>query len=882
MAIMALVSANWRGTMDIDAMTQAFVEFKESSPNIDDDDWSELDTRSKFIDTVLIDCLGWQEGDIRREKSKDGTRLDYLLSTTRPILVVEAKRSSKAFAISGRIKPYSIEIRNLLKVNPALKEAFSQVISYCIKWSVPTAALTNGRSYIIFLAVRTDGIPMEEGKAVVISDIFAEGFNFAHLTHYLMRSVVAEGQLVSELIGTPLPKTLKSVISTYADQDSIKGANAIGLALQPLLEQVFTDVTKDDSPEVLEHCYVPPGSSVLRNEDFEALLLDKPPSFTAVANVISVTSQNAYHQFQDNIKAHLARRRQGQTLLVVGRIGVGKTMFLVRYFTYPYDNGDPIKNATVPLFVDFRKAGLDPVNIPNLIYSRLRKLIEELNDQQVPGEKQGIKYDFLSSKGLTQVFWPEISKLKKGFDPHLLKEDSLALRKENQRLVDRLKESDEAFVNGAIRVLRERYHRYVCVILDNADQCSPDYQRAVYLFARTLEDTLQCLVIVALREEWYWYFGFKEKDGPFSAYHDTIYYIPAPRSRDVLAKRLEYSIDLTESRKVPSVDIELPGNLIINASHLERYLRVCHQAFFNDDEITIFFECLSNGIVRKGLKAFLEFLRSGHTHVNEYLKAFVAKETYVLLFHHVFKSIACGQYRHYASKRSLIPNVFQPVHDANRNYIGYFTRLYLLYWLDQQKNRQTPAGDGFVAIPEVNSFLLQLGAPFTVQKDLLKLSVKTDLIEPDIRIESDYDDWHYLRITAFGLYMLKSLCGRFCYIETVMLETPLLDDKIRDCLARVYGEGTKPSLDARLASVLDFVKHLHALELSEQIRVVSAGLGPTCPSQMRSIRIRIENEIDAIKARVARRKSPPKIQILPIDSPSAEKIRDVGAVEKVD
>ena len=150
----------------------------------------------------------------------------------------------------------------------------------------------------------------------------------------------------------------------------------------------------------------------------------------------------------------------------------------------------------------------------------------------------------------------------------------------------------------------------------------------------------ECLIIVALREEWYWYFGFGQKDGPFSAYHDTIYHIPASRTRDVIARRLEYSIELAKNHKLPTVDIELPGNLLLSASHLEKYLKVCHQAFFDNEEITVFYECLSNGNIRKGLKAFLEFLRSGHTRSNEYLKSIVTHDTYVLRFYVVFKYLA--------------------------------------------------------------------------------------------------------------------------------------------------------------------------------------------------------------------------------------------------
>lgn len=835
--------------MDIDAMTEAFVRLKDSSPNIEDEDWSESDTRSKFIDTVLKDCLGWEEQDIIRELSRDGSRFDYRLSTTRPIMIVEAKRASKSFSINTKNKPYHIKIKTLLKGNVGLSEDISQVQEYCKTWSVPIAVLTNGCSYIIFLAVRTDGIPIDEGDAIIISNIFNDNFNYSDIANLLARSIVADGQLFSQLIGSRPAIIPKSVASMYAEQDSIKGANPIGLALQPLLEHVFTDVTKDDSIDVLDNCYVPPGSSVLRNEDFEALLLDKPPSFASSANVISVATLNSYEKFQENLKGYLVRHREGQTLIVIGRVGVGKTMFLVRYFTRPSEKKDPIKNATVPFFVDFRKPGLNPAQIPDLIFTRLRELIEALDGKLVSGGRRSVEYDFLSADGLKQVFQSEIAKLRKGFDKRLLKGDRLALVKEEQKLIDKLSESNQLFVKGAIRVLREKYHRYVCVILDNADQCNPEYQKAVYLFSRTLEEMLECLIIVALREEWYWYFGFGQKDGPFSAYHDTIYHIPAPRTRDVIAKRLEYSIELAKRHEFPSVEIEMPGNLILRASHLEKYLKVCHHAFFKDEEITVFYECLSNGNVRKGLKAFLEFLRSGHTYSEEYLKAFVTRDDYRLQFHRVFKSIAHGQYKNYIYKHSLIPNIFRPVHDAGYNHISYFARLYLLHYLAQQKDNQSVAGDGFVPLDAVQAFLLQLGIPHSIQRELLANLVRFDLIEPDIQIESDYGEWSFMRTTAFGLYTLESLCRRPCYIESIMIDTPLQDEKVRNEISRVYVEGIKPSLKNRLNSILFFMEHLHTIEVNEQARVASAGLGGVCPIMMPNIKNAVKQAVKAIRER---------------------------------
>ena len=62
---------------------------------------SESDTRSKIIDVILRDVMGWPETLIKREPHvrETGGYIDYLLSTSHPYFVVEAKRHDKRYSV---------------------------------------------------------------------------------------------------------------------------------------------------------------------------------------------------------------------------------------------------------------------------------------------------------------------------------------------------------------------------------------------------------------------------------------------------------------------------------------------------------------------------------------------------------------------------------------------------------------------------------------------------------------------------------------------------------------------------------------------------------------------------------------------------------------
>jgi len=91
----------------------ALVKFRKlKSNNYQSDSLSESDTRSKIIDFILIEVLGWDESNITREERcvESCTYLDYKVSTNIPILIIEAKKTSIEFDLpkASRQREYKI------------------------------------------------------------------------------------------------------------------------------------------------------------------------------------------------------------------------------------------------------------------------------------------------------------------------------------------------------------------------------------------------------------------------------------------------------------------------------------------------------------------------------------------------------------------------------------------------------------------------------------------------------------------------------------------------------------------------------------------------------------------------------------------------------
>jgi hypothetical protein len=779
-----------------------FNAFRSSKPSLEAEKWSEADTRSKLIDRLLTDCLGWPENSIRRELTAKNERLDYLLSVDKPILVVEAKKHSLSFAIPPRKSYYGVKIDSLLKANPSLTDDVDQVHDYCTTWSVPYAALTNGKQLIVFAAFRYDGKPWRDGEAHVFYDLFGH-YDYVSIFNLLAYDAYKTNQIFTSFYELPPIDRASSTLSMFSRPNATIPHNELGVAIEPVLRTAFTDAVSEDSDEILEHCYVYPAESKIRDDELEALLLDRKPVFDT--EISDLDSKNSFVRFGERLQDYLQIDKPAQIVFLIGGIGVGKSMFINRFFRISAD--ETLRRKTTYLYVDFRNPTTDPTKVDQLILQKLRATILDLHGKPI-ADNEG-NYDFESSDALEQIFWPQMQRFKTGPEGELKEIDPVGWEKSRLARLCFLREDDLQFIRGAVRILKQRYHRYVVVIIDNADVCTEDYQRAVYLYARTLLQELKAPLVVALREEWYWHFN--RGGGPGSAFQDMVFHVPCPRARDVLVKRLDYSIQLMESRKTSRPKFHLYG-MTVEAESIVKYLNVLKAGLVESEEVGSFYECYANRSVRRGLDTFLDFVRSGHTEAETYLKALIIDGRYRIAFHQFFKSVTRCNYAYYSEVNSRLPNVYQLEGRVHRS---HFHRLNLLRYLYNQRKFRSPLGDGFINTGVIKEFLDQTGLSEDSIRTLLAYLLETEVIESDIRRKTFADNTQAYRVTVLGGLLSEKLYRSWEYLEATMLDTRITDPGLRQHLLEAFKEGKRSSIEQRVPAVAGWIRYLQRQEEQE-------------------------------------------------------------------
>lgn len=172
------------------------------------------------------------------------------------------------------------------------------------------------------------------------------------------------------------------------------------------------------------------------------------------------------------------------------------------------------------------------------------------------------------------------------------------------------------------------------IVLDNADQLNEEAQREIYIYAQSLNKDLSAVLLLSLREGYFYKWRNKP---PFDAFTSAVYHISAPHYREVLKKRFDYLIQhkqfsSVEGRYSNAAKIALSGDSV---KHLFNNLA---DTIFGDQnsQVLAFLEETSYPNIRSGLEKLNGFLVSGHTKVLQY----AVEKRYSIPIWEFFKAVA--------------------------------------------------------------------------------------------------------------------------------------------------------------------------------------------------------------------------------------------------
>lgn len=727
-------------------------------------DRNEATTRLQLVDRLFFECLGWDRSEgIELENEENREYADYLFTTTKDVLIVEAKREGKTFELPAGSARLKYSIASLMRDYPELRKALRQVAGYCWERGVPYGVVCNGHQVVAFVASRSDGVRPLDGQALVFPSLEFMAEHFLELWQALSKPGIMENKLYARLVGdaTPdLPPKLSASILTYP---GTKERNVFQADLMNLSELVIEDIVR--SPEVeatfLRECYCSNDalsqysqlSRDILSARYAALFDDESPGPATVP----VRTKKGISQ--ELLAESLSRR----PILLLGDVGVGKTTFLRHLILI--DAEELLDNA-ISLYVNLGSRG-------TLDYDLRGFIIEEIEDQLLH------KYD-IYIKGwrfVRGVYDYELKLLARENSGDQYEDRYEEYEKKKSAYLEEKKANRVEHLRRSLLHLSKARRRQIVIFLDNTDQRDPKDQDQAFLIAEDLAGDWDAAVYLPIRPET---FHHSRKFGALSGYHAKAFTISPPRVDLVIERRLHFALRFTKG--------ELPlrlgsrGDISVKMSVLDALIRVFIQSIKNNRDLIELLDNISNGNIRLVLDLVKQFFGSGHVNTQ---KIYRKSPNYTIPLHEFLRAVLFGDHVFYDPDRSPIANLYDLTwNDPKEHFL-----LPMLIGTVQQ-SRTSGTTQGFVDTRIVYQKLQGLGfAPEQIDHAIAKAIGKKLLESPARRVpEPGQNTPKVIRVTSFGLYHAHKLSGYFAYFDAVVVDIPILDAEYRRQI-RLVDEG---------------------------------------------------------------------------------------------
>jgi len=765
--------------MDYELAVENFSKFiSMSETNTLDLIRNESTTRLQLIDKLLLDCLGWEREHIESERYNHGEYTDYELGIPQKRIIIEAKREGITFELPIGFSKISCALKTIYDIDQNIKNAIDQVMRYCNDRGIPIATITNGHQYIIFICNRQDGIPPMDGSCLVFSSLKTIQDNFKLFWNSLSFYGIEENLILKILKGDttiPAPDKLSTKIVNYP---GFKNRNPIAAELQILGGLFLEDIGKIpiSEQEFVESTYCMSGALSQYALVSKEILGTRYTSYFEKESRSSIKPVTTKHGINEDLKndlftAGISRR----PIILIGDVGVGKSMFIKHLL---FVGAKQELENTIVIYLDF---GAKPTFVTELD----KYIIKEISDQLI--EKYTI--DIYEKNFIYGVYNLEIERFSKGIYSQYRTSDPIRYKDKEIEYIENISSDPENHLKACLKHIVKGRNKQVVIFFDNVDQRTYEFQEKVFLISQSLADAWPVVAFVTLRPDT---FAKSKSIGTLAAYQPRIFTIDPPRVDKVVKKRLDYALNKLKNLGNLS---HLSDNVRLDSNTLEKYFEMLIQAFEKSEEIIELIDNFSNGNLRKVIEYIGIFVGSAHVDSRKILKIINETGEYKLPLHEFLRALIYKDNEYYYPEDSVFINIYEISNDNGKE---HFIILILLAIVE--KIGKNNLNEGFVETKEIYRILQETGYKEKEIDISLSRCIKNSLLATP-NYEEDIVP-NRLRILPAGAYTLLKLGCMFTYIDSMIIDTPIVDLEYKDKIHNVQ------SIEERISRVEVFLNYL--------------------------------------------------------------------------
>lgn len=651
---------------------------------------TEADVRLKVIDTVLTTVLGWNKADIQTEERAGNGYLDYKLSIDGIArAVLEAKRANREFDLQTR-GTGAYKISGPVLVNADLQEGLRQAIEYSAYKGTELACVTNGNEWVVFRSNRIgDGTDTLEGKAFIfgslqnIRDDFREFYDLLakeRIRNLSFRGLFqeAEGRVIRH---AGFQRALRPASSAIFLQQA-----EITPELDRLMTSFFQRLSDEQDKEMIDFCFVETKES----KAAEQRLLRLAEELVGHIRSLDTASGEQLATLLERAKS----TNLNQFILLVGTKGAGKSTFIHRFF----DSKLPpeLRPACVPISLNLADSDGDN----DTILDWLRRNLLAKAELALAGRPP--TWDEL----IGHMFFGEYQRWSTGTMAHLYHRDKEQFKIEFGKHIESIRhENPLEYIQGLLRNIVRARRQIPCLIFDNADHFSIEFQEKVFQFARSLFEQELCVVIMPITDKTSWQLS---RQGALQSFENEALLLPTPSPKRVLESRINFVLKkMDEDTRREKGSYFIGKGIRVNLSDIMKFVRGLQEVFLNSDKTAYTLGQLANHNIREVLELSRDVVNSPHVGLDEAFKAYVLQSALYIPDHKTRRALIRGRYDiHVPQSSKYVHNVF----DLNTElHTSPLLGLRILQALKDAVVRYGDTKSRYTAKADLYSYLLAMG-----------------------------------------------------------------------------------------------------------------------------------------------------------------------------
>lgn len=714
---------------------------------------SEQDARFQIIDRIITEVLFWPRSEISTEPHIGEGRLDYLLAAAgKNKLVVEAKRYSETLldTKAEKLNYYKYDGPVAKTATAALKQAEG----YCLDVGVQFCAVTNGSEWIGHWCMRGDGRRKNEYKLVAFPSLKSISENFSKFYEIFSHEGVTK-DLFKIYFNDSEGISLQRAENLFPIRGSTPPSMLLKSNLSRDIDKVFTkffsSMSGDDDPEMLINCFVESKES--KETDLSLSKIARN-IIDHIDYIESGNSQNLVEDIRDAVA-----QEKGDFALIIGNKGAGKSTYIDRFFRTTLDT--ETRNRCLAVRIDLRSSSGDTKDLVNWLNQKLSQITESL---LFPGE--------ITYEQLLGVFFREYKRWYTGEYKHLYLRDKEEFKIkfgefiQNQRLYE-----PQKYLAAMLWHAIGGRKMMPCLIFDNADHFSREFQETVFQYAQSLfREVKPCFVICPVTDRTIWQLS---KNGPFQSYHYKAFYLPTPNTKEILQKRLSFLQNKLDSTQTNSQEqYFLSKGIRLELQDINAFAACIETIFIETDYISRLIGSLCNHDIRRTLELTRRTLTSPHIVIDDLVRTFLSQSGRLrIATQRIKKAIFLGDYNSFSqADNSFIVNLYS----IHTDQIGTpLAKLAILQAL-KQRAAQTDDPEGkYIDAFSLSTFLEPIGIPKSVTLAHLDQLFKYRLIETYDPTNEELNEAARIKITSSGIMHIELATDDPTYFQYIGLSTSI-------------------------------------------------------------------------------------------------------------